>query len=158
MQLAYFIKFDRFILKPLFVMFLSLACVYCFMHEWLIGLSMLFMNFLLGFVGSSLPNKSNASEIDLMLYESEKRGEIKPNTEVNNDTSLALAKAVLRIRWILCLTIIVLSLHHGMKWYLSLPFGFIVASILAFTITVMFAMLNRHTLNNAKQCGGINNQ
>ena len=56
-------KFDWFVLKSLWVMFIVLAIYYFVQKSWLIGILMIVMDFFLGMIAASLHKEKNFHEL-----------------------------------------------------------------------------------------------
>ena len=63
MASRYLVKFDWYVLKPIWALFIVLACLYCFRQEWLIGVALIAMNFLVGMVAAAVHRGKTVAEL-----------------------------------------------------------------------------------------------
>lgn len=101
------VKFDRIVLKPLWLIFIILALYYFFQTEIIMGLLMIGLGFSMGIVGAGLHPERSAKEL------SEGFGENKEEHLSEQETSLLLGRAVIKTVLIVVIAAIILAVHHA---------------------------------------------
>ncbi|MFI5091016.1 MAG: hypothetical protein ACHP7P_13240 [Terriglobales bacterium] len=120
--------------------FIALACFYCFRHEWFIGLALIAMTVLVGMVAASLHGGKTAAEL-AAGYPTRGEAFASDSGELSHEDSVAIAKALLRLRWILGIAAVILAAHYGMKIYFAILLGLLVALAGAAGIGIAFSLL-----------------
>jgi hypothetical protein len=120
MASRYLAKFDWYVLKPVWVLFIVLACLYCFRQDWLIGVALIAMNFLVGMVAAAVHRGKTASDLAAGYPTRDDAFSGDPG-ELSPEESFVVGKALLRLGWILGIAAVILAIHHGMKTYLAIP-------------------------------------
>jgi len=136
----YLAKFDWYVLKPIWVLFIVLAGLYCFRQEWLIGVALIVMNFLVGMVAAGVHRGKTVAEL-AAGYPTRDDALAGDPGELSHEESFVVAKALLRLGWILGIAAVMLAIHHGIKFYFAIPVGLLVAWLGAAGIGIAFGLL-----------------
>jgi hypothetical protein len=110
--------FDRYVLKPLWVLYIVLFVRYFITGAWILGGFLVVMWFFISVIGQGLHPDKTPREMS--------RGTTPTKDEIDSDPypddlsdqeAVLINKANFRIAGLIGLTAIGLSLLHGMKWY-----------------------------------------
>ncbi len=134
MTTSYRAKFDWMVLKPLWLLFIGISVSYFIQGEWLMGVSMVAMNLLLGLAGASLHRKS-ASELS-RGYPHLQDSAAPEIAVVGHEDSNAIGRALFGVGFTIGLAALIISVHHGMHLLLAIP----LAMALAWLFPVLFML------------------
>lgn len=116
--------FDRYVLKPLWLIYVIISVRYFVKGSYGIGIFMLFLLFIISIIGQALHPQMTSSE--MARGTSPKQEEIdsdpEPN-EINDFEVVLISRPSIRTSLLIGFTSIVLLIHHGFKWYLSVIMG-----------------------------------
>ncbi len=116
--------FDRYVLKPLWLLYIVLFLRYFINAEWIVGGFLVVMWFLISVIGQSLHPNMTAAEMAKGTTPSKKEIDNDPNpNELNDIEAILISKASFRVAGLIGITAIVLSWSHGMRWYYSALVG-----------------------------------
>jgi hypothetical protein len=140
MASRYLAKYDWYVLKPIWILLIVLACVYCFLQEWFMGLTLIAMAFLVAMVAASVHRGKTAAEL-AAGYPTRGDALAGDSGELSHEDSFTVAKAQLRLGAILGITAVILAAHHGMKIYFAIPLGLLMAWVGFTGIMIVFGLL-----------------
>ncbi len=135
------VVFDRFVLKPLWLLFLCAAVYFLVQKDWLIGVLMLIANLFLGMIAASLHKEKTFSEL-AGGYPTENdfhSADYLSDNVVNRAITIAYLKTCILIFAVL----LILGFHYGLKWYYS--FG--IAVLVSWLGPLILLMLYAFTMN-----------
>lgn len=110
-----FARFDWIILNPLWVIFIVLACFYCFHQAWLVGISMIGINLLIGVVGASLHKNRSVRELTAGYPKPEDAFGRECEEITGNESTFVIARAAMGIGVIIGIAAMILLKHHGIR-------------------------------------------
>lgn len=95
-------KFDWLVLKPLWLIFIILAIYYFVQGSWVVGISMIIMDFLLGMIAASLHKEKNFHELKegYPSYEDAMREMV---TEPTDEEYYFLGKSIVKLMFLFLL-------------------------------------------------------
>ena len=111
-------KFDGFVLKPIWLLFIVVAMYYFIQKEWLIGILMLTMDFFLGMIAAALHKEKSFSELS-HGYPTRKDLSL-PDQMSEWDENRAVGIAYMRLVFLISVASLILCFHHGLRWYYCL--------------------------------------
>ncbi len=132
-------RFDWVILKPLWVSFVALSCIYCFRQEWLVGLAMIGLLFLIGVVGASLHRTRSAGEL-AGGYPRLQDGWTPDHEGSPGPDSAFMVRASCSLGAVMGTTIAILLWHHGIRLLWAAIIGGLGAWLSMFLIVIVFGM------------------
>ena len=118
MKSSYLAKFDWIILKPLWFLFVLIAIYYFIYTEWIMGILMIIIDFLIGLVASSLHRNVSTAKLFVgepkisFLFERE-------NEELKFEESNKIAQATFKLGIVIGIASLILLIHHKIIWYFS---------------------------------------
>ena len=132
-------RYERFILRPLSILFPVGAIAYLIQKAWGIGALFVIVWFIVGAIGQALNRSKSFSELTEGSTTEELTTPLSP--EPTTLETRQIGKLSLAVFWIVGITVAVLANHHGLRWLLSVPAG-IVAGFVAIILGGLVSMRN----------------
>jgi hypothetical protein len=116
--------YDRYVLKPLWVLYIILILRYFIGGAWLIGSILVLIWFLISVIGQALHPNMTTLEMARSTTPSDDEINNDPNPDELSDIETVLInKANLRVAGLIGITAIVISWHYSVKWYFTTLIG-----------------------------------
>jgi hypothetical protein len=116
--------FDRYVLKPLWVLYIALFVKYFINGAWVLGGFLVIIWFVISVIGQGLHPNKTAREMARGTTPTEEEIDADPNPSGLSDQEAALiSKANFRLAGLIGITAIALSLFHGARWYYGVLIG-----------------------------------
>jgi hypothetical protein len=126
-------RFEVLILRPLDVCLIIAAVISLFHKEWIFGLFLLIVGFLIGAIGQGLPHHRHETAKEL-AHEGPAPSEVfrdapdgQPSERLDPDEGHAMASASIKTSVILASVIAVTFTHFDYKWYTTAAASILVA-------------------------------
>jgi len=114
-------RYERFILRPLSILFTVGAIAYFLQKAWGIGALFVIMWFVVGALGQALNRAKSFSELTDGSTPEERTSPC--SAEPTALETMQIGRLGLAVFWIVGITVAVLTHHHGLRWLLSVSAG-----------------------------------
>lgn len=136
---GYLAKFDWFVLKPISIGLDIFAIIYFLKHQWLLGIFLIVMGFLVGVVAASL--HKNKTTAELAAGHPKLSDAFKKETgSLDSEDSNRIGKATLGLVPILGIVVLVLSFYYKMWWYFAIPLSLLFAWLVPVILSLVFVL------------------
>lgn len=143
--------FDRFVLKPTWLLFIGIAIYYFIQKEWLIGILMLTMDFFIGMIAAALHKEKSFSELsggyptsnDICL----------PDQMSEWDANRVVGIAYMRFGFLIFVASLILCFHYDLRWYYCFGIAILVGWLGPLVLLIPFAFRggNNSPQENSKE-------
>lgn len=121
-------KFDWFVLKPLWVVFIILAVYYFSQGSWFIGSLMIIMDFLLGMIAASL-HKGKTFHDFAQGYPTRDEVSRELETGPTDEELYFVWKSISKLMFLFGICSLILTFHHGVKWYYAIGLSVLIGCL-----------------------------
>jgi hypothetical protein len=116
--------FDRYVLKPLWVLYIVLFVRYFINGAWVLGGFLVVMWFLISVIGQGLHPDKTAREMARGTTPTKEETDTDPNLDdLSDQEAVLISRANFRLAGLIGITAIALSLFHGARWYYGVLIG-----------------------------------
>jgi len=112
-------KFDWFVLKPLWVIFIILAIYYFIQSSWFIAILMITMDFLLGMIAASLHKGKTFHEL-AQGYPTREEAAREITTEPTDEEYYFVGKSIVKLMFLFFVASSILTFHYSLRWYYAI--------------------------------------
>lgn len=116
--------FDRYVLKPLWVLYIVLFIIYFIEGVWVLGGFLVVMWFLVSVIGQGLHPAMTPKEMLKGTTPTKEEIDNAPDPDnMSDEEAMLISKASFRTAGLIGMTVIGISLFHGARWYYAALIG-----------------------------------